>query len=148
MFRWLTISTLCIVFFSINVQTDAQTSDRELMDQIVNKLESLIENGELERRELTFTVRNGQVSVTGRIEDAKESLLIIDAILDSDNLNGIQMNLGIGRHPLAVRELDVRPWFDADLWRRPLEWNDGHWELDFGQEPRGVRFMLRNQQIN
>lgn len=130
----LAVLLLCLSILPENVSAENHTDDRELMQQIVTSLNRRIETRELERRDLTITVNKGVVTVAGRIEDANESHVILRSIVNSNNIRGIQLNLGIGREPLSPCTCAVSPKFDAEIWRRPLSWDDGDWHLNFGTQ--------------
>lgn len=116
------------------VAEDPQSA-RQLLDSIVEKMERRQVSGEMPANDLTIEVLNGTVTVTGRVESATEASQILASILSVDGVSGIQLNIGIARHP-SPRS----PWFgspyshigaDPDTLRRPISWDDGHWQLDW-----------------
>ena len=131
MFNRLALALTCLAVLPGSAKAEDQTDDRALAHQIVTNLNRLIDGGKLERRNLTITVKKGNVTVTGRIEDAHESRLILESIITANKIAGLQLNLGIGCEPSRA----VDPASDSDRGRRPLIWDDGDWQLDFGTEP-------------
>ena len=110
-------------------------SARELLDSIVENLERRQESCQMPARDLTIEVLNGTVTVTGRVESATEAGQILALILSVDGVSGVQLNIGIARHPSPPS-----PWFgspypyiglDPDALRRPISWDDGHWQLNW-----------------
>ncbi|MCA9138727.1 MAG: hypothetical protein KDB00_18275 [Planctomycetales bacterium] len=122
---------LFLAFHPANSKADDGSKDQEIVRQIASNLNTLIEGGKLERRNLTINVRKGNVTVTGRIEDAQESRLILDSVITASNVAGLELNLGIGCEPASA----VRRTLDSQRGRSPLRWDDGDWQLDFGTEP-------------
>ncbi len=122
---------MCLAVLPTSAKAEDQTNDRELVRQIAANLNRLIDGGKLARRNLTITAKKGDVTITGRIEDAHESRLILESIITANKIAGLQLNLGIGCEPSRA----VYPAFHSKLGTRPLSWDDGDWQLDFGTEP-------------
>lgn len=135
MFNGLTALLLCLVALPASDERDTQDSDRELLNQIAANLNQQIADDELERRDLTITVKDGQVTVTGRIEEAKESSQILESIVNVNGVLGLQLNLGIGRQPSTNWPLPYVQDVNSKHFQRPLIWDDGEWQLDFGKQP-------------
>lgn len=131
MFNRLALAIICLLNFPANASAKDPVTDRDLMQQIVTNLNRLTDSGELAKRDLTITVYKGDVTVTGRIEDPAESRMVLQSIISSNGIRGINLNLGVGSPPSAPCSCALSPPFDAELSRRPLSWDDGHWQLDW-----------------
>lgn len=125
-----------MVFLAIAPKSETQTNNQELARRIVTKLDKMIRTGKLKRRDVTVSVKNGNVTMTGRIDELQESRFILESIPASKDIRSLHLHLGIGHVP-APTYADT-PKFDSDFWsrRRPLRWEDGYWHLDFGAQPR------------
>ncbi|KAA5538505.1 BON domain-containing protein [Roseiconus nitratireducens] len=131
MINRLALSLLLLTFHSPSSTADDRINDRETAREIVTNLNALIEDGKLERRNLTISVNKGNVTVTGRIEDAQESRLILESVITAREINGIDLILGIGREPASAGQ----PMPESERGRRLFRWDDGFWQLDFEAEP-------------
>jgi hypothetical protein len=127
----LALVLVCLAVLPASANAEEQTSDREHLRQIVTNLNKLIDDGKLGPRNLTITVKKGNVTVSGRIEDVHESRLILQSIITENKIAGLQLNFGIGCEPFSAENSVV----DSELEKRSLNREDGDWQLDFEKEP-------------
>lgn len=135
MIKRLALTLFFLTILAPDTGAEDRTNNRELMRQVVTKLNEVIDDEKLERRDLTITLKDAIVTVTGRIEAPGESQLILESIVAAEGIRCLQLNLGIGHEPSPPCSCSISPKCDPDLWRRPLRWDDGDWQLDFGTQP-------------
>ena len=95
----LSIPFMFLMLFASNCLADVDPVDRELCNQIGKKLRILLNRDKISSKELVIQVKNGAVTVTGQIENIRESRKILKSITSTDGVAIVHLNLGVGRNP-------------------------------------------------
>ncbi len=126
-----------VIQCDIELAMAGKKEQRELLDDISAQLKVKIRAGKIKSAGLTVRVNDGLVTVTGPLVSRSEAHAIVDAVYDVKGVDGLDLRFRSERAPLMQQELHPRSnVHDPDLWKKPLNWDDGHWQLRFRQRFR------------
>jgi len=160
--RWIVVAFV----LACSANPGQADDEKAMLNNIAGRMKVALNQGELSGRDLTLTIRQGVVSVEGQIDRAEESQVLVKAITAEPGVEGIQLNLGLGKPPAPLPSTAPIPGYAPTSGNYPyawpvysgpvypgpsypaggsegwtpakLEWDDGAWDLKF--HTRSVRF--------
>ena len=97
-------SLICVLCMTKTVRSAEKLSDIQPAVSIASNLREEIKVGTMPMRDLEIQSFKGIVTITGRVETAGEASVIVNSIVNVKSVQGIRLNLGIGRRPSPLHQ--------------------------------------------